>query len=125
MSRTITDSQVEAAARVIALRMEFAERNWREYEEIARTALEAAAQTEARAIVVPLYDHTPNAEVAEIIRDLQGIGIDDARVEGDWDPPAQPGVPFCVVCGSRVAADLTPLNLSQSRWVCESHGGAV
>ena len=32
-------------------------------------------------IVIDLYDHTPGAEIADILDSLRAAGIDDARVE--------------------------------------------
>ena len=36
-----------------------------------------------RQIVIDLYDHTTDEEIAEIIEAMRGIGIDGARVVGD------------------------------------------
>ena len=41
-------------------------------------------------IVIDLYDHTPESEVADILADLQRIGIDGARFERHSYPGGVP-----------------------------------
>ena len=72
---------VEAAARVIALRMEFSERNWREYEEMASSALAAAAAAVETATMRPPHEDDAH-ELSELdwaSRELQTVVIPGAR----------------------------------------------
>ena len=40
-----------------------------------------------RAIIIPLYDHTPDEEIADLLASVRGIGIDGAIVVSGYVPP--------------------------------------